>query len=73
MTQSLDDNRAREREKLEMRVGFAAAVFAVAYAFIALLDRMGAPEGFVGALSPYFTIIKPTSLQGFDYRQLTWM
>ena len=24
-------------------------------------------------ISPYFAIIKPTSLQGFDYRQLTWM
>ncbi|ARN82199.1 hypothetical protein [Methylocystis bryophila] len=57
MTHSLEDNRAREREKLEMRVAFAAAVFAVAYAFIGLLDRMGAPEGFVSALSPYFTII----------------
>ncbi len=62
MTQSLDDNRAREREKLEMRVGFAAAVFAVAYAFIALLDRMGAPEGFIRALSPYFTIIALATL-----------
>ena len=62
MTQSLEDNRAREREKLEMRVGFAAAVFAVAYAFIGLLDRMGAPDGFVGALSPYFTIIALATL-----------
>jgi len=62
MTQSLDDNRARERVKLEMRVGFAAAVFAVAYGFIALLDRMGAPEGFVRALSPYFTIVALATL-----------
>ncbi len=62
MTQSLEDNRAREREKLEMRVGFAAAVFAVAYAFIGLLDRMGAPEGFVAALSPYFTIVALATL-----------
>ena len=64
MTQSIEDSRAREREKLEMRVGFAAAVFAVAYAFIGLLDRMGAPEGFVGALSPYFTIIALATLGG---------
>jgi cation/acetate symporter len=62
MTQSLEDSRARERGKLEMRVGFAAAVFAVAYAFIGLLDRMGAPEGFVAALSPYFTIIALATL-----------
>ena len=53
---SSDDDGARARERLDGRVAFTAAAFALAYAFVALLDRVGAPLTFVEAVSPYFTI-----------------
>ncbi len=56
MTEISDDASLRQREKLDGRIAFVAAAFALAYAFVALLDRVGAPLGFVEAVSPYFTI-----------------
>lgn len=46
-----------ERANLDARIAFVAASFLLAYAFAALLDRVGAPERFVGAAPPYFTIL----------------
>ena len=57
MTETSGDARFREREKLDGRIAFAAAAFALAYGFAALLDRVGAPLALVEAVSPYFTIL----------------
>lgn len=46
-----------DRANLDARIAFVAASFLLAYAFSALLDRVGAPERFVGAAPPYFTIL----------------
>ncbi len=45
-----------DRVNLDARIAFVAATFLLAYGFSALLDRVGAPERFVGAAPPYFTI-----------------
>jgi cation/acetate symporter len=57
MTRISDDASLREREKLDGRIAFVAAAFALAYAFVALLDRVGAPLALVEAVAPYFTIL----------------
>ncbi|HEY8071731.1 MAG TPA: sodium:solute symporter [Methylocystis sp.] len=57
MTQISDDASHREREKLDGRIAFVAAAFALAYGFVALLDRVGAPLALVEAVAPYFTIL----------------
>ncbi len=46
-----------EREKLDARIAFVAAAFVLAYSFVLLLDRVGAPIAFVEALAPYLTIV----------------
>ncbi len=46
-----------DRANLDARIAFVAAGFALAYAFVALLDRVGAPERFIGGAAPYFTIL----------------
>jgi cation/acetate symporter len=56
MTRISDDASLREREKLDGRIAFVAAAFALAYGFVALLDRVGAPLALVEAVAPYFTI-----------------
>jgi cation/acetate symporter len=56
MAEISNDFSQRERERLDGRIAFTAAAFALAYAFVALLDRVGAPLAFVEAVSPYFTI-----------------
>jgi len=56
MTKAADDDSV-EREKLDGRVAFAAAAFLLAYAFVALLDRVGAPIALVETAAPYFTIL----------------
>jgi len=56
MAEISNDFSRRERERLDGRIAFAAAAFALAYAFVALLDRVGAPLAFVEAVSPCFTI-----------------
>ncbi|MBI1869035.1 MAG: symporter-like protein [Methylocystis sp.] len=45
-----------DRSSLDGRIAFVVATFALAYALVALLDRVGAPERLVGVISPYFTI-----------------
>jgi cation/acetate symporter len=57
MTETSDDASLRQREKLDGRIAFVAAAFALAYGFVALLDRVGAPLALVQAVSPYFTIL----------------
>lgn len=56
MAQVLDHESARERAKLDGRIIFVAAAFALAFAFAALLDRVGAPPRFVEVVAPCFTI-----------------
>lgn len=46
-----------DRAALDARIAFVAAAFLLACAFTALLDRVGAPERFVGAAPPYFTVL----------------
>ena len=57
MTRISDDASLREREKLDGRIAFVAAAFALAYGFVALLDRVGAPLALVEAVAPYFTVL----------------
>jgi cation/acetate symporter len=57
MTRISDDASLREREKLDGRIAFVAAAFALAYGSVALLDRVGAPLALVEAVAPYFTIL----------------
>jgi cation/acetate symporter len=45
-----------DRATLDGRIAFVTAAFVLAYAFTALLDRVGAPERFVAAAPPYFTL-----------------
>lgn len=51
-----------DRAALDARIAFVAAAFLLAYAFTALLDRVGAPERFVGAAPPYFTVLALATL-----------
>lgn len=51
-----------DRARLDARIAFVSASFLVAYGFAALLDRVGAPERFVGAAPPWFTIVALTAL-----------
>jgi cation/acetate symporter len=51
-----------DRGRLESRIAFATASFLLAYGFAALLDRVGAPEPFVAAASPWFTLIALATL-----------
>jgi cation/acetate symporter len=46
-----------DRASLDGRIAFVSAAFLLAFGFAALLDRVGAPERFVGAAAPWFTII----------------
>ena len=57
MSDRSTEQAALERANLDARIAFVAASFLLAYAFAALLDRVGAPERFVGAAPPYFTIL----------------
>jgi cation/acetate symporter len=57
MAQITSEEALREREKLDIRIAYVSAAFVFAYAFVALLDRMGAPIAFVEGLSPYLTIV----------------
>jgi len=56
MREPATENTLLDRTTLDGRIAFVTATFATAYAFVALLDRVGAPERFVGVVSPYFTI-----------------
>ncbi|MGE0194691.1 MAG: sodium:solute symporter [Methylocystis sp.] len=57
MSDRSSEQAALERANLDARIAFVAASFLLAFAFAALLDRVGAPERFVGAAPPYFTIL----------------
>ena len=50
------------RAVLDSRIAFVTASFLLAFAFAALLDRIGAPERFVGASPPWFTLIALAAL-----------
>jgi cation/acetate symporter len=45
------------RAVLDSRVAFVTASFLLAFGFAALLDRVGAPERFVGGAPPWLTLI----------------
>jgi len=51
-----------DRANLDARISFVSASFLLAYGFAALLDRVGAPERFVGAAPPWFTIVALAAL-----------
>ncbi|WP_036282508.1 sodium:solute symporter [Methylocystis sp. ATCC 49242] len=51
-----------DRANLDARITFVSASFLLAYGFAALLDRVGAPERFVGAAPPWFTIVALAAL-----------
>jgi cation/acetate symporter len=46
-----------DRAILDARIAFVSASFLLAYGFAALLDRVGAPERFVAAAPPWFTLL----------------
>ena len=46
-----------DRASLDARIVFVSASLLLAFGFVALLDRVGAPERFVGAAAPWFTIL----------------
>ena len=52
MSDRSSEQAAVERANLDARIAFAAASFLLAYAFAALLDRVGAPERFAAAQCP---------------------
>lgn len=64
MANASDDD-GLEREKLDARIAFVTAAFILVYAFVALLDRVGAPIAFVESLEPYFTIVAFALLGAF--------
>lgn len=51
-----------DRAVLDSRIAFVTASFLLAYGFAALLDRIGAPERFVGAAPPWFTVVALAAL-----------
>ena len=51
-----------DRASLDSRIAFVTAGFLLAYGFAALLDRVGAPEPFVAAAPPWFTLLALTTL-----------
>lgn len=51
-----------DRATLDARIAFVSASFLLAYGFSALLDRVGAPERFVGAAPPWFTVVALAAL-----------
>ncbi|QGM45945.1 hypothetical protein [Methylocystis heyeri] len=61
MTDAPDDDGA-EREKLDARIAFVAAAFILAFSFVLLLDRVGAPSAFVEALAPCLAIVSLAAL-----------
>ncbi|MFO1103881.1 MAG: sodium:solute symporter [Methylocystis sp.] len=57
MTDRSSEQALLDRANLDAKIAFVAASFLLAYAFAALLDRVGAPERFVGGAPPYFTVL----------------
>ena len=56
MSQRPNEAALFDRATLDARIVFVSAVFLLAFAFMALLDRVGAPIRFVGAATPWFTV-----------------
>jgi cation/acetate symporter len=56
MTHPAPNDAAHERSSLDGRIAFVTAAFILAFAFVALLDRVGAPERFVAVLAPGIAI-----------------
>jgi len=56
MRASTNQRELFDRSHLDERIAFATTTFIVAFAFIALLDRIGAPRAFIEVLAPGFTI-----------------
>ncbi|MFM8859809.1 MAG: sodium:solute symporter, partial [Methylocystis sp.] len=56
MSQRSNEAALFDRATLDARIVFVSAVFLLAFAFMALLDRVGAPIRFVGAATPWFTV-----------------
>jgi cation/acetate symporter len=51
-----------DRASLDARIVFVAASLLLAFGFVILLDRVGAPERFVGAAAPWFTVLSLATL-----------
>ncbi len=62
MQERSDEAALFDRATLDARIAFVTASFLVAYGFAALLDRIGAPERFVGAAPAWFTLIALAAL-----------
>ena len=62
MSQRSNEAALFDRATLDARIVFVSAVFLLAFAFMALLDRVGAPVRFVGAATPWFTIVALATL-----------
>lgn len=62
MSQRSNEAALFDRATLDARIVFVSAVFLLAFAFMALLDRVGAPVRFVGAATPWFTIVALAAL-----------
>lgn len=52
----MQDERERERAKIDGRAAFACAAYLIGVGLIYLLARVGAPEGLVRALGPLFAL-----------------
>jgi Na+/proline symporter len=52
----MQDQRERERAKIDGRASFAAAAYLMGVGLIFLLGRLGAPDGLVRALGPLFAL-----------------
>ena len=51
-----------DRTSLDGRIAIVMTTFLFTYGFVALLDRVGAPERLISVISPYFTIIALASI-----------
>ncbi len=56
MKKQLTDEDIHERATIDGRVSFAVAAFALGAGLVALLDRIGVPEGIVGILGPVLVL-----------------
>lgn len=52
----MQDQRERERAKIDGRAAFAAAAYLMGVGLIFLLGRVGAPDGLVQGLGPLFAL-----------------
>ena len=69
MAQVFENDSARERARIDGRIAFVAAAFALAFGFAALLDRVGAPLRLVETVAPCFTVFA-LGLLGFQLHSM---